>query len=71
MLLLRNFGIVSVHFAGLPPGTAALMIKFVPPEVVERFGGPDTIAEAIENSLSELGDVIAKNALHKLLMDAD
>ena len=71
MLLLRNFGIVSVHFAGLPPGTAALMIKFVPPEVVERFGGPDTIAEAIENSLSEWGDVIAKNALHKLLMDAD
>ena len=71
MLLLRDFGIVSVHFAGLPPGTAALMIKFVPPEVVERFGGPDTIAEAVENSLSKLGDVIAKNALHKLLMVAD
>lgn len=71
MLLLRNFGIVSVHFAGLPPGTAALMIKFVPPEVVERFGGPETIAEAIEKSLNELGDVISKNALHKLLLEVD
>ena len=30
----------AVHFAGLPPGTAALMIKFLPPETLARFGGP-------------------------------
>jgi len=71
MLLLRDFGIVSVHFAGLPPGTAALMIKFVPPEVVERFGGPNAIAEAIDKSLNKLGSIISKNALHQLLLQDD
>jgi len=39
----RDPGIVSVHFAGLPPGTAALMVKCLPPDVLERFGGPENL----------------------------
>ncbi|MDA0998724.1 MAG: hypothetical protein O2944_11015 [Proteobacteria bacterium] len=71
MLMLRDFGIVSVHFAGLPPGTAALMIKFVPPDVVERFGGPKAIAEAVDKSLDVLADVMKKkNGLQELLLAA-
>ena len=38
MLLLRDHGILTVHFAALPPGTSALLLKFVPPETLE-FGG--------------------------------
>jgi L-seryl-tRNA(Ser) seleniumtransferase len=32
MLLLRDHGMLMVHFVGVPPGTADLLIKFVPPE---------------------------------------
>ena len=32
MLLLRDYGVMTVHFAGLPPGTSALLIKFMAPE---------------------------------------
>ena len=31
MLLLRDYGIVTVHFAGVSLGTSALMFKFIPP----------------------------------------
>ena len=58
MLLLRDFGVVTVHFAGIPPGTSALMIKFVPPETLERFGGPEALADAIDQSLTRLGEML-------------
>jgi L-seryl-tRNA(Ser) seleniumtransferase len=32
MLLLRDFDMLMVHFVGVPPGTADLLIKFVSPE---------------------------------------
>src|SRR6266571_4759754 len=38
MNLLKDHGIVTVHFAGVPPGTSALLIKFVPPETLQKFG---------------------------------
>ena len=44
MLLLRDHGILTVHFAALPPGTSALLLKFLPPETLERFGGPERFA---------------------------
>lgn len=69
MLLLRDFGIISVHFAGLPPGTAALMIKFLPPDVVARFGGPEAIADAVDQSITSLGEVLkVDGALERLLL---
>ena len=71
MLMLRDHGIISVHFAGLPPGTAALLIKFLPPDQVERFGGPAALAEAVDNSLDSLADVIIKGELQELLLGGD
>ena len=71
MIMLRDFGIVSVHFAGLPPGTAALMIKFLPPETVAQFGGPQVLAEAIDESLTSLALTMqSEGALEELLLKA-
>ncbi|MCK5777479.1 MAG: hypothetical protein KAH11_01735 [Rhodospirillales bacterium] len=71
MIMLRDFGIVSVHFAGLPPGTAALMIKFLPPETVADFGGTEKLAEAVDESLNRLADVMkTEGALSELILKA-
>ena len=68
MLLLQEHGIITVHLTGLPPGTSALMIKFVPPETLERLGGAATFADAIDDSIGRLSNVLAdKNALTELL----
>lgn len=69
MILLRDHGVVSVHFAGLPPGTAALMIKFLPPDVLERFGGHDALASAVDDSLDKLAETLATDGgLAQLLL---
>jgi len=71
MLLLKDFGVVSVHFAGIPPGTAALMIKFLPPDVLERFGGPGRLAEAVDESLDKLAATLKQDeGLPALLLKA-
>jgi L-seryl-tRNA(Ser) seleniumtransferase len=62
MLLLRDHGILTVHFAALPPGTAALLLKFIPPETLERLGGADAFAEAVDTSLDELAGLLATPA---------
>ena len=68
MLLLRDHGVLTVHFAGLPPGTSSLLIKFVPPETLERFGGAEKFAAAIDSSLDTLGQVIGdEQAFRELL----
>jgi L-seryl-tRNA(Ser) seleniumtransferase len=58
MLLLRDHGIHTVHFAALPPGTDALLLKFVPPETLERFGGAERFAAAVEESLERLAEIV-------------
>ena len=69
MIMLRDHGIVSVHFAGLPPGTAALMIKFLKPETLERFGGPKKLAQSINSSLDTLANALkTKGTLKHLLL---
>ena len=68
MLMLRDHGIVSVHFAGLPPGTAALMIKFLPPDVFARLGGPGRLAEAVDESLDKLGEALKDPSQLKTLL---
>jgi L-seryl-tRNA(Ser) seleniumtransferase len=60
MLLLRDCGILTVHFAGLPPGTSALLIKFLPPETVTRFGGAPKLAQAINSAIDSLALLIDK-----------
>lgn len=58
MLLLRDHGMLMVHFVGVPPGTAYLLIKFVPPETLERFGGARKYAEAVNSSLTRVGELL-------------
>ena len=58
MLLLRDHGILTVHFAALPPGTSALLLKFVQPETLERFGGAAAVADAVDASLDELSGLL-------------
>jgi L-seryl-tRNA(Ser) seleniumtransferase len=60
MFLLRDYGMLMVHFVGVPPGTADLLIKFVPPETLARFGGARKYAEAVNNSLTGLGELLQK-----------
>ena len=68
MLLLRDYGMLTVHFAGLPPGTSSMLIKFVPPEILARFGGAERFADAIDRSLDRLAEVIGDSAtFHNLL----
>jgi L-seryl-tRNA(Ser) seleniumtransferase len=62
MLLLQNHGMLMVHFVGVPPGTADLLIKFVPPETLERFGGAGRYARAIDDSLTRLGSLLREPA---------
>jgi L-seryl-tRNA(Ser) seleniumtransferase len=58
MLLLRDYGMLMVHFVGVPPGTADLLIKFVPPETLERFGGARKYADAVNASLTRLSELL-------------
>ena len=57
-LLLRDHGVLTVHFAGLPPGTSALLIKFVPPETLSRFGGAEAFADAVNDCINKLAAMI-------------
>jgi L-seryl-tRNA(Ser) seleniumtransferase len=68
MLLLRAHGILTVHFAALPPGTSALLLKFIPPETLEHFGGAEAFAAAVDVSLDELATMLdAPSELRSLL----
>jgi L-seryl-tRNA(Ser) seleniumtransferase len=58
MLLLRDFDMLMVHFVGVPPGTADLLIKFVPPETLARFGGARKYAEAVNAALTKVGELL-------------
>ena len=69
MLLLRDYGMLMVHFVGVPPGTADLLIKFVPPETLERFGGASKYADAVNTSLTRLGEFLRKpDSIRDLLL---
>ena len=71
MLLLRDHGIFTVHFAGLPPGTSALLIKFIAPETLERLGGAERMAEAVDESIFKLAGIVHDaDAVRELLLRA-
>jgi len=72
MLLLEHHGMLMVHFVGVPPGTADLLIKFVPPETLQRFGGASRYARAIDDSLTRLGALLREPAsIGELLLGGD
>jgi L-seryl-tRNA(Ser) seleniumtransferase len=58
MLLLAEHRILTVHFVGMPPGTADTLFKFVRPETLERFGGPEKFARAVDAAVSALGALL-------------
>lgn len=60
MLLLRDYNMLTVHFVGVPPGGADLLIKFLPPETLARAGGAKKFAQAVDASLSKLGTMLRK-----------
>lgn len=69
MLMLRDFNMLMVHFVGVPPGTADLLIKFVPPETLARFGGARKYAEAVNASLTKVGQLLRDpSQLRELLL---
>jgi L-seryl-tRNA(Ser) seleniumtransferase len=58
MLMLRDYGMLTVHFVGVPPGGANLLLKFIPPETLEKFGGAEKFADALDSSLTKLGTLL-------------
>ena len=69
MLLLRDHNMLMVHFVGLPPGTADLLIKFVPPETLQRFGGAKDYADAVNLCLTKVGQLLREpDRLRRLLL---
>lgn len=69
MLLLRDYGIITVHFVGIPSGTPDLLLKFLSPDEIERFGGAKAFAEAIDESITELASIIGNDSeMRKLLI---
>lgn len=71
MLLLLDHGILTVHFAAVPPGTSAILFKFVPPETLERLGGAERLAAAVAEALGRLRALIGDSErVRELLFDA-
>jgi L-seryl-tRNA(Ser) seleniumtransferase len=71
MQLLRDHGLLTVHFAAVPPGTPDLLLKFVPPETLASLGGADALAAAIAESFERACRAIAvPGALGELLFGA-
>jgi L-seryl-tRNA(Ser) seleniumtransferase len=71
MLLLRDYDMLMVHFVGVPPGTADLLIKFVPPETLQRFGGPKKYADAVNATLGKIGTLLRDpEKLREMLLGA-
>jgi len=68
MLLLRDHGLLTVHFAGMPPGTSALLVKFVPPETLRRLGGAPVLARAVDDSLDRLAALVGSAAAVRALL---
>jgi L-seryl-tRNA(Ser) seleniumtransferase len=68
-VLLSEFGLLTVHFAGLPPGNSALMIKFVSTETVQSLGGADRFVDMIDQSLTRAAKISTDlDAVHTLLL---
>jgi L-seryl-tRNA(Ser) seleniumtransferase len=71
MLLLRDHRILTVHFVGMPPGTANVLFKFIPPETLATFGGEDAFALAVDASLTALGALVGDPRQMRALLLGD
>ncbi len=68
MLLLDDYGVITVHFAGMPPGTSSLLVKFVPPETLDRFGGAEALAKAVDSCVDRLAALLREPAALRTLL---
>jgi L-seryl-tRNA(Ser) seleniumtransferase len=71
MILLAEHRMLTVHFVGMPPGTADVLFKFVRPETLERFGGPAAFAQAVDAAVSRLGALLREPARIATLLLGD
>ena len=71
MAMARDHGILSVHLAALPPGTSALLFKFIPPETLARFGGAEKFVDAVDQSINTLAAAIADPDVMNALLYGD
>jgi L-seryl-tRNA(Ser) seleniumtransferase len=71
MILLEEHRMLTVHFVGMPPGTANVLFKFVRPETLERFGGPAAFAQAVDAAVSRLGTLLREPERIKTLLFGD
>ncbi len=62
---------LMVHFVGMPPGTANILFKLVSPETLERVGGPEKFAQAVDAAVSELGMLLREPERIKALLLGD
>ena len=68
MQLLRDHGLLTVHFAAVPPGTPDLLLKFVPPETLAELGGAEALATAIASSFERAVETLrSTDAVRTLL----
>lgn len=67
-VLLSDHGLLTVHFAGLPPGTSALLIKFISEETVESLGGADRFVDMIDQSLTRAAQISTDLAAVRALL---
>jgi L-seryl-tRNA(Ser) seleniumtransferase len=71
MVLLRDHGLLTVHFAGMPPGTDALLIKFLPASTIDTIGGVHAFAAAVDSALDEAAAIATDPAALRLLLCGD
>ena len=67
----------NIFAPGLPvigrgrPGTSSLLVKFVPPETLERFGGAEAPAKAVDGSVDRLAAPLREPAALRALLLAE
>jgi L-seryl-tRNA(Ser) seleniumtransferase len=71
MILLQDHRMLTVHFVGMPPGTANILFKFVRPETLERFGGAQKFAQAVDAAVTKLGTLVREPERFKTLLLGD
>ncbi|MGE0004420.1 MAG: hypothetical protein AB7S92_02405 [Parvibaculaceae bacterium] len=71
MMMLRDHGMLTVHFVGLPPGGGDLLLKFIPPETLARFGGAEKFAAAVDQSVTKLGQLLREPEKIRALLLGD
>ncbi|HEY7487248.1 MAG TPA: hypothetical protein VH912_22525 [Streptosporangiaceae bacterium] len=71
MIMLRDHGLLTVHFAGMPPGTSALLIKFLPAETVTAVGGPEAFAATVDTAFDAAAAYLTDpGAVRRLILGA-